>query len=51
MRHGQPRRLSVMVTTPPGGLCLEVKDDGAGFDTTAEPPYGHLGLRSSRPGP
>jgi signal transduction histidine kinase len=48
LRHGQPTHLSVVVATPPGGLCLEVKDDGLGFDTSAEPPYGHLGLRSLR---
>jgi signal transduction histidine kinase len=48
VRHGHPSRLSVVVTTPPGGLCLEVKDDGLGFDTSAEAPYGHLGLKSLR---
>jgi len=48
VRHGQPSRISVIVTTPPDGLCLEVRDDGAGFDSPADPPYGHLGLRSLR---
>lgn len=48
LRHGQPTQLSVTVTTPPGGLCLEVKDDGLGFDAAIEPPSGHLGLRSLR---
>ena len=48
IRHGQPTRLSVLVTTSPSSLCLEVKDDGLGFDTAADPPYGHLGLRSLR---
>jgi two-component system NarL family sensor kinase len=48
VRHGHPSRLSVAVTTQPGGLCLEVKDDGIGFDTAADPPYGHLGLKALR---
>lgn len=48
LRHGQPTRLSVVVTTPPEGVCMEVRDDGAGFDPEADPPYGHLGLRSLR---
>jgi two-component system, NarL family, sensor kinase len=48
LRHGHPTRLSVLVTTPPDGVGLEVRDDGAGFDPAADPPYGHLGLRSLR---
>jgi signal transduction histidine kinase len=48
IRHGRPRRIAVLVTVPPDGVCLEVKDDGAGFDPSVDPPYGHLGLRSVR---
>lgn len=48
VRHGQPTKLSVLVTTPPDGVCMEVRDDGAGFDPEADLPYGHLGLRSLR---
>ncbi len=48
IRHGHPRRLSVRVTTPREGVRLEVQDDGVGFDPAADPPYGHLGLRSLR---
>ena len=48
IRHGRPKSLAVRVTVPPGGVGLEVRDDGVGFDPEAEPPYGHLGLRSVR---
>jgi len=42
-RHGRPRSLSVRVSTPPGGIQLEVRDDGAGFDPAVDPSYGHFG--------
>lgn len=48
VRHGRPRTLSVTVSTPPGGIQLELSDDGVGFDPALDPPYGHFGLRSIR---
>jgi signal transduction histidine kinase len=38
----------VQVTTSGDDVRLVVRDDGQGFDPAAEPPYGHLGLRSLR---
>jgi signal transduction histidine kinase len=48
LRHGRPSRLDVRVTTPDGGVRLEVHDNGVGFDPVSDAPYGHLGLRSLR---
>ncbi|MGI8699643.1 MAG: sensor histidine kinase [Nocardioidaceae bacterium] len=48
IRHGRPRRLLVRVAALPGGVQLEVRDDGVGFDPAVDPPYGHFGLRSIR---
>lgn len=48
IRHGRPRSLSLRVSTPPGGVELDVRDDGVGFDPAVDPPYGHFGLRSLR---
>jgi two-component system, NarL family, sensor kinase len=47
-RHGRPSRLAVVVTRPEGGIRLEVVDDGVGFDASAPPAPGHLGLRGLR---
>ncbi|MDX6306997.1 MAG: hypothetical protein QOI06_43 [Nocardioidaceae bacterium] len=48
VRHGRPSRIFVQVTTSGDDVRLVVRDDGQGFDPAAEPPYGHLGLRSLR---
>ncbi len=46
VRHGRPDQLTVHLTTPPGAVVLEVRDDGEGFDTDTAPQQGHLGLRA-----
>jgi signal transduction histidine kinase len=48
VRHGQPTHLRVAVTAVQGTLILEVDDDGHGFDPSAPPREGHLGLRALR---
>ena len=45
-RHARCRRLAVIVDREPGRVKLEVVDDGSGFDPSAPPAPGHLGLRS-----
>ncbi len=47
VRHAHPDRLDVRLTCSAEGIRLEVRDDGAGFDPTADHP-GHLGLQSMR---
>jgi two-component system, NarL family, sensor kinase len=48
MRHGRPEHMRVAVSTTPESLILEVEDDGRGFDPSAVPRDGHLGLRALR---
>jgi two-component system, NarL family, sensor kinase len=48
VRHGRPGHLRIAVTTTPESLILEVEDDGRGFDPSAVPRDGHLGLRALR---
>lgn len=45
-RHAHPSRLAVIVTRDDHRTVLEVVDDGVGFDPTAPPEPGHLGLRA-----
>jgi signal transduction histidine kinase len=47
VKHARPQRLDVRLTREPERLCLEVCDNGIGFDPLAAYP-GHLGLRSMR---
>ena len=48
VRHGQPEHLRVAVATTDESLILTVEDDGRGFDPSAVPRDGHLGLRALR---
>jgi two-component system, NarL family, sensor kinase len=48
VRHGRPEHLRVTVSTTPQSLVLVVEDDGRGFDPSAVPRDGHLGLRALR---
>jgi signal transduction histidine kinase len=48
VRHGRPEHLRVAVSTTAESLILEVEDDGRGFDPSAAPRDGHLGLRALR---
>jgi signal transduction histidine kinase len=43
-RHAQANRTRIGVRAEDDLLVLQVEDDGIGFDTTATPPAGHLGL-------
>ncbi len=47
VKHAHPDRLDVRLICSQEGLRLEVCDDGAGFDPSADHP-GHLGLQSMR---
>ena len=38
IRHGAPRRLSVVLRFDPGRLDVTIEDDGAGFDPSLDPP-------------
>jgi signal transduction histidine kinase len=48
VRHGRPEHLRVSVLATPDSLVLVVEDDGRGFDPSAVPRDGHLGLRALR---
>ena len=48
VRHGRPGHLRVAVETTSRSLILKVEDDGRGFDPSAVPRDGHLGLRALR---
>ncbi|HSS68715.1 MAG TPA: sensor histidine kinase [Nocardioidaceae bacterium] len=48
VRHGQPEHLRVAVAMTDASLILTVEDDGRGFDPSAAPRDGHLGLRALR---
>jgi signal transduction histidine kinase len=45
VKHSNATHVRITLTSTPGALTLEVADNGAGFDPTADFP-GHLGLRS-----
>ena len=47
VKHAHPDRLDVRLICSQEGIRLEVCDDGAGFDPSADHP-GHLGLQSMR---
>ena len=47
VKHARAGRLDVRLTCAEGGIKLEVRDNGVGFDSMAEYP-GHLGLHSMR---
>jgi PAS domain S-box-containing protein len=47
VKHARAGRVTLRLDGEHGHLRLEIKDDGAGFDTQGEFP-GHLGLRSMR---
>ena len=48
VKHSGARTVTVTLDSTPGGLCLSVKDDGAGFDDKAVVPVGHYGLVGMR---
>jgi len=47
VKHAHARHVDLRLDQTPGEVILEVRDDGAGFDTTVSFP-GHLGLHSMR---
>lgn len=44
IRHGEAKRVSVLVAFDPCGIRLEIRDDGRGFDPAAAGGSGHFGL-------
>ncbi len=44
LRHAQAQRITVDLVAEPERIRLAVRDDGCGFDSSAPPPPGHLGL-------
>jgi PAS domain S-box-containing protein len=46
-KHAQASRVQLRLRSEPGGIILEVEDNGVGFDPQREYP-GHLGLHSMR---
>ncbi len=47
-RHARARRIDVRLSESQGKLVLEVRDDGAGFDTLQSVAAGHLGIVGMR---
>ncbi len=47
VKHARATRASIRLTSDGDGVTLEVRDNGAGFDSKGEFP-GHLGLKSMR---
>lgn len=47
IKHAQPTRMEVRLECATGGILLEVRDDGRGFDPGGSFP-GHLGLHTMR---
>ena len=45
LAHADPTTVTIRVTHAGSVARLEVADDGRGFDTSAPPPEGHLGIR------
>ena len=48
IRHAHCGRVTVELDSPPQGLLVRVKDDGAGFDPRTPAGEGHRGLRNMR---
>jgi signal transduction histidine kinase len=48
IRHSGATRASVTLTARDGEVCLEVADDGRGFDATTRQTAGHFGLANLR---
>lgn len=44
MRHAKPQHVTVSLDENAERIRLTVRDDGCGFDSSAPPPPGHLGL-------
>jgi signal transduction histidine kinase len=47
-QHAAPREISVRLSYEDHAVSLEIRDDGRGFDPSAEPPRGHFGLLGIR---
>ena len=47
-RHARASRATIRVSGDPGGLDLEIADNGVGFDTNAPRSLAHQGLRNIR---
>ncbi len=47
-KHANATQLEVRLSSVDGGLLLRIEDDGDGFDPTATPLPGHLGLATVR---
>src|SRR6185436_8383912 len=47
-KHARPRNVDVRLAREDAHTVLTVVDDGQGFETTADPTAGHVGLRLIR---
>lgn len=47
-KHAQPRNVDVRLTSDRLRTVLTVVDDGRGFDPSAAPAPGHIGMRLTR---
>jgi len=47
-KHAQPRNVGVRLTRTRSSTVLTVTDDGRGFEPTAAPATGHIGMRLTR---
>jgi PAS domain S-box-containing protein len=45
-KYAQASKVTIRLFTESGSLCLEVRDDGRGFDPASEIPQSHRGLRN-----
>jgi signal transduction histidine kinase len=45
LRHAKPHRVTIALRSEPEAVCLEISDDGEGFDPKAPPRHG-VGLAS-----
>jgi signal transduction histidine kinase len=43
MKHAEPQNIMISLRETAGGVELQVRDDGKGFDTTQPAPEGHFG--------
>jgi signal transduction histidine kinase len=43
MKHGEPQNIMISLKETEGGVELQVRDDGKGFDTNQPQPEGHFG--------